>query len=156
MPKTTAGLVMCRLKEGEAQVLLVHPGGPYFRRKDEGCWSIPKGLVEGLDEDLLSAAKREFVEETGLPLGEGPFEPLDKIKQKGGKVVHAWAFAGDCDPAAVVSNEFELEWPPKSGTVQSFPEVDRAEWCSASVAARKLVAAQWPLVERALRWIGSP
>src|SRR5580692_807100 len=110
MPRLSAGLLMFRIKDGTLQVLLAHPGGPLFQKKDEGAWTIPKGEPEG-DEELLAVAQREFTEETGLSAA-GPFLPLGSIQQKGGKIVHAWAFAGDCDPRDVRSNLFTLEWPP--------------------------------------------
>ena len=145
VPKVSAGLVMFRRGAQGLQVLLVHPGGPYFQNRDEGIWTIPKGELDG-DEDPLAAAQREFAEETGLqPCG--PFLPLGSIRQKAGKVVHAWAFEGDCDPASLASNEFDLEWPPKSGRTARFPEVDRAEFFSVQQARQKINPAQMPLVE---------
>src|SRR5687767_1528222 len=117
MPRAiSAGLLMCRRAAGVVEVLLVHPGGPYFARKDDGDWTIPKGLVDP-DEDPLAAACREFREETGLPIDfdGAAFFPLGTVVQKAGKVVHAWAFSGDCDPAAIRSNLCEIEWPPRSG-----------------------------------------
>lgn len=138
--KTSAGLLMYRVHNGLLQVFLVHPGGPYWAKKDEGAWSIPKGEVaEG--EDLLRTACREFEEETGLAAQE-PFLPLPSIRQKGGKVVHAWAFQGDCDPSAVRSNDFTMEWPPRSGRQQTFPEADRAEFFFCDEARRKINPAQ--------------
>src|SRR4051812_34836361 len=113
MPRVSAGLLMYRMHGGRAQALLVHPGGPFFRKKDQGAWSIPKGEV-GPDEDLLAAARREFAEETGLE-APGPFTALTPVKQSGGKVIHAWAFEGDCDLTTIVSNTFTMEWPPRSG-----------------------------------------
>lgn len=118
------------------EVLLVHPGGPFFARKDLGAWSIPKGEYEG-PEDPLTAARREFAEETGLPV-DGDFLPLQPIKQKGGKEVLAWAIEGDIDAAKVVSNVFEMEWPPRSGKMRRFPEIDRAEWFDLSTARSKI------------------
>ncbi len=113
MPRISAGLLMYRIKDGATEVLLAHPGGPYFVNKDDGAWTIPKGEPNA-GEDLLVAARREFAEETGVtPIG--PFIPLKPIEQKGGKIVHAWAFRGDCDPTAITSNTFAMEWPPKSG-----------------------------------------
>lgn len=145
MPKISAGLLMYRVKDRELQLLLVHPGGPFFQNKDDGAWSISKGEPDA-GEELLNAAQREFVEETGFkPLP--PFIELSPITQKGGKVVHAWAFAGDCDPAQLRSNTFTLEWPPRSGRVQEFPEIDRAEWFDLQTAKRKIKAAQFPLLE---------
>src|SRR5688572_27603607 len=143
--KVSAGLVMFKRGAQGLQVLLVHPGGPFFRNRDEGIWTIPKGELDG-EEDPLDAAQREFAEETGLkPCG--PFLPLGSIRQKAGKTVHAWGFEGDCDPASLASNEFDLEWPPKSGRFQSFPEVDRAEFFTVQQARQKINPAQMPLVE---------
>jgi predicted NUDIX family NTP pyrophosphohydrolase len=145
MPRLSAGLLMYRIKDGAVQVLLAHPGGPYFTNKDEGSWTIPKGEPDD-DEDLLVTAQREFEEETGTqPLG--PFVPLEPIKQKGGKVVHAWAFEGECDPAAIKSNTFTMEWPPKSAKQTDFPEIDRAEWFDLATAKTKIKAGQEALIE---------
>ena len=140
MPRISAGLLMYRIQDGVTQVLLVHPGGPFFRKKDEGAWSIPKGEPEP-DEDLLLTAQREFEEETGVKAA-GPFIPLRPIQQKGGKIVHAWAFEGDCDPAAVTCNTFTMEWPPHSGQRQEFPECDRAEFFDLKTAGRKIKGGQ--------------
>ena len=126
-------------------MLLAHPGGPYFKNKDDGASSIPKGEIEA-GEDLLEAAKREFKEETGIT-PTGPFTALTPIKQKGGKIVHAWAFKGDCDPTAIVSNTFTIEWPPKSGRQMDFPEIDRADFFDVTAAKRKIKAAQGELIE---------
>ena len=151
MCKVSAGLVMYRLRT-TWEVLLVHPGGPFFRNKDAGAWSIPKG-EPAPDEDLLAAAKREFHEETGIePTGE--FIPLAPIKQKGGKTVHAWAFLGDCDPAAIRSNTVSMEWPPRSGRQVQFPEVDRAAFFDLATAGEKINSAQVSLLaelEQALK-----
>lgn len=149
MPKISAGLLMYRIRNSELEILLVHPGGPFFQNKDHGAWSIPKGEIEP-GEDLLSAAQREFAEETGFKASP-PFIALSPITQKGGKVVHAWAFAGDCDPAQLRSNTFTLEWPPRSGRVQEFPEVDRAEWFGITEAEQKIKAAQIPLLDEVSR-----
>lgn len=144
MRKESAGLVMFRLRENALQVFLAHPGGPIWKNKDAGAWSIPKGeLEEG--EDPLEAAKREFEEEIGIKPQE-PFYSLGSITQKSGKVVHAWAFQGDCDPSTTRSNEIEIEWPPKSGKMLTIPEIDRAEFFSISEAIEKLNPAQVPLV----------
>lgn len=145
--KTSAGLLMYRLRKGELQVFLAHPGGPFHQRKDEGSWTIPKGGGER-GEPLLTAAIREFREETGLE-PQGPYLELGDIRQKSGKVVHGWAFAGDHGDGQVIeSNLFELEWPPDSGRMQSFPEVDRAQFFPLAGAKIKLKKSQWPLVER--------
>jgi predicted NUDIX family NTP pyrophosphohydrolase len=145
---------MYRLTNGTLQVFLAHPGGPLYERKDDGHWSIPKGEPpEG--EALLDAAKREFEEETGLK-PHGPFVELGSIRQKGGKIVHAWAFEGDCDDSQpICSNLFEMEWPPRSGRNQSFPEVDRAQFFPLPEAKQKLRDSQWPLVERLAATLGS-
>lgn len=144
MPRISAGLLMYRVREGKLQVFLAHPGGPFFARKDDGVWTIPKGEPEP-GEDLLDAAKREFEEETGM-VPKGPFIPLTPIKQKGGKIVHAWAFAGNWD-GEIVSNTFTLEWPPKSGRQMVFPEMDRAEFFDVPMAKRKVKAAQDALID---------
>jgi predicted NUDIX family NTP pyrophosphohydrolase len=152
--KTSAGLLMFRTKREELEVLLVHPGGPYFQNKDDGAWTIPKGeLVEG--EDLLTRAKIEFEEELGIA-ASGDWFDLGSVKQKGGKTVHAWAFAGDLkDDFELVSNTFELEWPPRSGQVQSFPEVDRASFFSVEEARRKINVAQTVFLDRLIEQLES-
>jgi predicted NUDIX family NTP pyrophosphohydrolase len=152
MPRVAAGLLMYRVRDGELQVFLAHPGGPFFARKDEGVWSIPKGEPEP-DEDLLETARREFREETGL-VPHGPFVPLAPIKQKGGKIVHAWAFQGNCEGQQIVSNVFSMEWPPGSGNTKQFPEVDRAEFFGLPAAKEKIKAAQRPLIEELARTVG--
>ncbi len=145
MPKTSAGLIMYRRGGGALQVLLVHPGGPLWQHKDAGWWSIPKGeIAEG--EDALAAARREFVEETGFTVRE-PVIELTPVQLKSGKIVHAWAFEGDCDPAALRSNAFTLEWPPRSGKMCEFPEVDRAAFFTVAQAKEKMSERQFPLVE---------
>lgn len=149
MPKKSAGLLLYRHIEDSIEVLLVHPGGPFWRNKDEGAWTIPKGEFD--DEDPLEAARREFKEETGGAPPDGQYIPLQPIKQKNGKIVHAWAVEGDFDPAKLNSNEFETEWPPKSGRSQKFPEVDRAEWFTADVAKRKMLSGQGGLIDELLR-----
>jgi len=138
---------MYRSRGPTLEAFLVHPGGPFFRNKDVGAWTIPKGLPEP-GEELLAAAVREFAEETGLVAG-GPWLDLGQIRQKGGKIVHAWAFEGDVPSAFVLeSNLFELEWPPRSGKKQSFPEVDRAEFFELAVARDKINVAQVDLLDR--------
>lgn len=137
--KMTAGLLLYR-RRGELEVFLVHPGGPFWAKKDAGAWSLPKGEIEE-GEDPLETAKREFTEETGLPI-DGEFRPLTPVKQAGGKIVHAWAVEADCDPSKVRSNLFSLEWPPKSGKRQDFPEVDRAAWFDIPEAGKRIIPAQ--------------
>jgi len=136
----SAGILLYRIRDNRVEVLLAHPGGPLWARKDRGAWSIPKGEFSD-DEDALLAAKREFLEEMGAAV-EGEFIPLSPQKQKGGKMVYVWAVEGDLQPASIKSNLFELEWPPKSGRVQLFPEIDRAEWFAAETALEKINAAQ--------------
>lgn len=150
MAKVSAGLLLVRASGPE--FLLAHPGGPFFARKDDGAWTIPKGLVEP-GEEPFHAACREFREETGLPLPEGPFEPLGEVTQKGGKIVHAWAVLGDCDSDACKSNAFEIEWPKGSGRMRSYPELDRFAWFDADTAMRKLIAVQTDFIRRALAWL---
>jgi predicted NUDIX family NTP pyrophosphohydrolase len=128
------------------EVFLVHPGGPFWTNKDRGAWTIPKGEY-GPDEDALDAARREFAEETGFA-AEGAFLPLGTIRQAGGKVVSAWALEGDCDPARLVSNTCRIEWPPRSGRQMEIPEVDRGAWFSLAEARERILASQWPLLER--------
>lgn len=147
--KVSAGLLMYRVCDGIFQVLLVHPGGPFWQHKDNGAWSIPKGGINA-GEDALDAAKREFTEETGFK-SHGPFIPLAPIKQKSGKIVHAWAFLGDCDPARVHSINFEMEWPPYSGQKREFPEVDRAAFFNLEEAQKKIIPAQGAFIQELLR-----
>src|SRR5262245_21676007 len=147
MPKKSAGLLVFRsVASGALEVFLVHPGGPFWARKDDGSWSIPKGEF-GDDEDPLTAAKREFHEETGLQIA-GEFHPLAPVRQPGGKLVHAWAVEADVDPGAVRSNVFSIEWPRQSGEHKEFPEIDRAEWFPIAVARRKLLKGQLPLIDQ--------
>ena len=153
MPKVSAGLLVYRQTQGSLQVLLAHPGGPYFRNKDEGAWSIPKGEIEP-GEDPLEAAQREFKEETGLAVA-GRFVELSPVKQKGGKIVQAWACEFDCDPATFVSNTFAMEWPPRSGRQQEFPEIDRAEFFTPDVARQKINSAQVVLIDELLQIVAS-
>lgn len=152
--RVSAGLLMYRINGGNLQVLLAHPGGPFFKNKDDGAWSIPKGEIE-LDEDFLAAAQREFVEETGITPA-GPFIELTPAKQKGGKVVHAWAFKGECDTTEIVSNTFTMEWPPKSGQQTAFPEIDRAEFFDLETARRKINAAQAGLIDELEKLLRRP
>ncbi|MGH9606533.1 MAG: NUDIX domain-containing protein [Terracidiphilus sp.] len=137
---------MYRIRDGQLEVLAVHPGGPYWAKKDRGSWFVPKGEIEP-GEDEFSAAKREFREETSFE-PHGPFLDLGEVEHKSGKLVHAWAFEGDCDPAKIVSNTFTMEWPPKSGKQQSFPEIDRAAFLDLAAAREKLHPAEFEFVER--------
>ncbi len=143
--KQSAGILLYKIQKKELTVLLVHPGGPFFAKKDAGAWSIPKGEFEN-DEDPLLAAKREFFEETGQKI-MGDFIPLKSIKQKSGKVVVAWAVAGELDVSNSVSNTFEIEWPPRSGKKKSFPEIDKAEWFSIETALEKIIPAQQEFIK---------
>ncbi len=144
MPKQSAGILLYRRTDNQLEVFLVHPGGPFFKNKDDGAWSIPKGeFME--DEQALLAAKREFLEETGQAI-DGDFIKLKPIKLKSGKTVHAWAIEGDIDHEVIVSNLFEMEWPPKSGKTASFAEVDRAAWFEPAVAKVKVNPAQIALI----------
>ncbi|HEV8546933.1 MAG TPA: NUDIX domain-containing protein [Candidatus Limnocylindrales bacterium] len=145
--RTSAGILLYRRHDGALEVLLAHPGGPFFRTKDEGHWTIPKGEVDP-GEALVAVARREFEEETGHPPPEGELLDLGSIVQKGGKVVYAWALEGDLDAAAAVSNIFELVWPPGSGRLQVFPEIDRVEWFAPDEARRRVKPTQIPLIER--------
>ena len=144
MKRSAALLVYKRRKIG-IEVFLVHPGGPFWAKKDLGAWSIPKGEFDDT-EDGLAAAKREFMEEVGQQI-DGTFIALTPIKQRGGKMVHAWAVEGEVDPAAVRSNEFEMEWPPRSGRTARFPEVDRGQWFPMAEAFQRILTAQAPILE---------
>ena len=145
-PNVSAGLVLFRRRAHGLEVLLAHPGGPFWRDRDAGSWTIPKGIVDE-GEDLLDAARREFQEETGIS-PSGPFIPLGSIRQKAGKVVHAWAWEGDADASAIVSNTARVEWPPGSGRWLTYPEVDRCAWCDPDSARRRINAAQAELIDR--------
>lgn len=152
MPKLSAGLIMYRVRAGRVELLLVHPGGPFWTKKDEGAWSIPKGEVS-TEEDELAAARREFLEETGI-IPEGEFSLLGKVVQKSGKSVRAWAFEGDCDPAALKSNTFTMEWPPRSGKQQEFPEIDRAAFFTPDEARKRINPAQAAFIDALEQIIG--
>ena len=148
MPQVSAGLLLFRRPPSGLEVLLVHPGGPYFRDRDDGWWTVPKGLV-GAGEEPLAAARREFEEETSFePPTDAEYLDLGAVKQKGGKVVQAWAIEGDCDPARMRSNTFSLEWPPRSGKMREFPEIDRAAFFTMEEARRKINAVQVALLDR--------
>lgn len=137
---------MYRIRDGQVEFLIVHPGGPFWAKKDAGAWFVPKGEIEP-GEDELAAARREFQEETAI-VPAGPFLELGEVTQKSGKRVCAWAFRGDCDPTAIVSNTFSMEWPPRSGRMQSFPEIDRAQFVDARRAREKLNLAEFAFIER--------
>ncbi len=149
--KKSAGILLFRRTGGRIEVLLAHPGGPFWKNKDVGAWSIPKGEY-GDDEDPLAAARREFAEETGSALS-GEFIPLGEVRQTGGKVVIAWASEGNFDPAKLNSNTFSMLWPPGSGKSQEFPEIDRVEWFPLDVARRKILKGQVDLLERLLQYV---
>ena len=154
MAKISAGLIMYRARDNNLEVLLVHPGGPIWAKRDEGAWSIPKGGIAP-DEDPLSAAKREFQEEIGF-YPDGEFMPLGSITQKAGKIVHAWAFLGDCDAKSIKSKTFKMEWPPKSGIEKEFPEVDKADFFGMEAAKKKINQAQIELFVRLEEKIKTP
>ncbi len=145
MPKRSAGLLLFRKRNGALEVFLVHPGGPFWAKKDAGAWTLPKGEI-GEGEDPLAAARREVSEETGFA-PEGDFVPLPPIRQKAGKIVVSWAIEADCDPAQLRSNRFSMEWPPRSGRMADFPEVDRGAWFGLAAARGKLLESQWPLLD---------
>jgi predicted NUDIX family NTP pyrophosphohydrolase len=147
MPVRSAGILLYRHGAAGPEVLLVHPGGPFWARRDEGAWSIPKG-EHADDEEPVDCARREFAEETGSTLELEALVPLGEVRQRSGKRVAAWAAEGDLDPETVRSNTFELEWPPRSGRMQAFPEVDRAAWFALEEAQRRLLPAQAPFVDR--------
>jgi predicted NUDIX family NTP pyrophosphohydrolase len=151
MAVRSAGILLYRRRPTGLEVLLVHPGGPFFARRDAGVWSVPKGEYAP-PEDALACARREFEEETGHRLEEaGELIPLGEIRQRGGKLVTAWALEGDLDAEAIQSNTFTMEWPPASGRQAEFPEVDRAAWFDLAEAARRILAAQRPLLDRLVR-----
>jgi predicted NUDIX family NTP pyrophosphohydrolase len=154
MPKASAGLLMYRKRNGQLEALLVHLGGPFWKKKDSGAWFVPKGEINP-GEDELVAARREFQEETGLvPAGE--FLSLGSVKHKSGKTVTAWAFAGDCDPASLKSNTFEMEWPPKSGKRMQFPEIDHAEFFTWEQDREKMHVAEFEFLTRLEKLLERP
>ena len=148
MAVKSAGILVYRFKDGELQLLLVHPGGPFWRKKDEGAWSIPKGICEE-NEASIDAAKREFKEETGFDM-DGEFLDLGEIKQPSGKIVHIWAVQGDLDTTKIRSNTFKLEWPKGSGRIREFPEIDRGEWFPLDIAKEKITKGQKAFLDRIL------
>ena len=152
--KRSAGIMAYRWRDGAPELFLVHPGGPFWKNKDDGAWSIPKGEIDP-DEDPLMAARREFREETGQAI-DGAFTPLAPVKIASGKVIEAWAIEHDLDAAAITSNSFEIEWPPRSGKKQVYPEVDRAAWFPAAEALRKINKGQAPLITQVLKTLGIP
>jgi predicted NUDIX family NTP pyrophosphohydrolase len=148
MPPVSAGLLLYRRRDSGTEVFLVHPGGPFWARKDEGAWSVPKGLVDP-NEDELDCARREFTEETGFDAGgNGAEHDLGSFRQPSGKRVHVWAIEGDCDPTQLKSNLFEMEWPPRSGRSAQFPEVDRGGWFEKAHALVKILSGQRPIIEK--------
>jgi predicted NUDIX family NTP pyrophosphohydrolase len=153
MARQSAGILLYRMRGAGPEVLLVHPGGPFWARRDAGAWSIPKGEYADGD-DPIATARREFEEETGSPLPPGDLIELDSITQKGGKVVSAWAAEGDLDADAIQSNTFRMEWPPRSGRWATFPEVDRAGWFDVETAREKLIPAQAEFLDRLLVALG--
>jgi predicted NUDIX family NTP pyrophosphohydrolase len=152
MPERSAGLLLYRGSGSDTEFFLVHPGGPFWAKKDEGAWSIPKGLYSG-DEDPLAAARRETREETGFDVA-GPFTALGEFKQPSGKRISAWSVPFDCDPLAIVSNSFAIEWPPRSGRMQEYPEVDRGGWFTPRHALAKILKGQRPILLRAAELLG--
>jgi predicted NUDIX family NTP pyrophosphohydrolase len=146
--RTSAGILLWRRGDGRLEVLLGHPGGPFFARKDAGVWSILKGETAADDEDLELLARREFEEETGHVAPDGPAIALGEVRQAGGKVVHCWALEGELDPERASSNTFEMEWPPRSGKTREFPEIDRVAWFDLATARAKLNAAQTAFLDR--------
>jgi predicted NUDIX family NTP pyrophosphohydrolase len=146
--RPSAGLVLYRRRGGGLEVMLVHPGGPFWAKKDLGAWSIPKGEIDpGEESDPLLVARREFAEETGQAI-DGEFIPLKEIRQAGGKIVRAWAVEGELDVSRIESNSFEMEWPPRSGKFRSFPEVDRGAWFALAEAKERILPSQRPLLEQ--------
>ncbi len=154
MAVKSAGILLYRFKDGQLQVMLVHPGGPFWTKKDKGAWSIPKGICEE-DEVAIEAAKREFREETGFDI-DGSFIDLGELRQSSGKIVHAWALEGDLDTGKIKSNTFQMEWPRGSGRIRQYPEIDKGEWFSIDVAKEKIVKGQRGFLERLLEELSDP
>lgn len=146
MSLCSAGILLYRFADGRLEVMLVHPGGPYWARKDDGAWTLPKGLCQA-DEDPLDAARREFREETGFEV-HGRLVGLGRLKQPSGKTMHAWAVEQDVDASKLVSNTFSLEWPPRGGVTRQFPEVDRGQWFAPDEARRKILPGQAAFIDR--------
>ena len=154
MAKESAGIVLYRYRDSTLEIFLVHPGGPFWKNKDSGAWSIPKGEFD-LREDPLQAARREFHEETGCSV-DGSFIALGPVRQAGGKIVHAWAVEGDCEAESISSNSFTIEWPPRSRQRKEFPEVDRAGWFSLQLAREKILKGQLMLLDKLQRILKDP
>ncbi len=152
--RRSAGILLHRRTGADLEVLLVHPGGPFWAKRDDGAWSIPKGEY-GPGEDAVLAARREFAEELGSEPPDGELTDLGEVRQKSGKIVHAWALAGDLDAATIVSNTFTMQWPPKSGQMREFPEVDRADWFTLANARAKINGGQAPLLDRLAQQVGA-
>jgi predicted NUDIX family NTP pyrophosphohydrolase len=155
-PRTSAGILAYRIRGGSREVLLVHPGGPFFGHKDAGNWSIPKGEHDLVDGDYLTTARREFLEETGHPVPEGPLLDLGSIRQKSGKIVYAWAVEADIDPATMSSNVIEISWPPFSGRTKRFPEVDQWVYFGPAEVRIKMKETQLPLFDRLYEILDGP
>lgn len=155
MAKSSAGVLLYRKRDHGLEVFLVHPGGPYWRAKDAAAWSIPKGEYAA-GEDPIAAAKREFLEETGFEVGPGEWQSLGEVRLSSGKIVRAWAMEGDCEADTVRSNLFSMEWPPRSGKMQEFPEVDRAGWFTEEAARVKIHASQQAFLDRLFKVAGQP
>jgi predicted NUDIX family NTP pyrophosphohydrolase len=153
--RTSAGILLWRRRAGRVEVLLGHPGGPYFAKKDAGVWSVLKGEFDP-SEDALTVARREFQEETGHRAPDGPVLHLGDVRQRAGKVVSAWGIEGELDPSLAASNTFDLEWPPRSGKVRAFPEIDRVEWFDVDAAKGKINPAQVPFLDRLEEIAGNP
>jgi predicted NUDIX family NTP pyrophosphohydrolase len=154
MAKESAGIALYRYRDSTLEIFLVHPGGPFWKNKDSGAWSIPKGEFDAR-EDPLQAARREFHEETGCSVN-GSFIALGPVRQAGGKIVHAWAVEGDCEAESISSNSFTIEWPPRSGQRKEFPEVDRAGWFSLQLAREKILKGQLMLLDKLQRMLKDP
>ena len=151
--RVSAGILLYRHRDGRLEVLLAHPGGPFHVNRDLGAWTIPKGEAEP-GEDLVDVARREFAEETGHPSPADEPTPLGTVRQRGGKLVHAWALRGDLDPAVAHSNTFSMEWPPRSGRLESFPEIDRVAWFDLGEARLRLKDAQVAFLDRLVEALG--